>query len=274
LPTARSTACCDSIGTSETVQDHGQESLCFREFVGDSSTKLEGERCRGSCPNDDRTGQKRNCILADEREQLVRITIIQTGQTSTRVVLFQGATESIYSALPVSSFTFRINWFPLPYHVFQWWTLLVTYILNLSLAMAILNMLPLPSLDGDVYFQFMLKTLISRYHTTDDEISTPNRQDNRDEEENINGIELGAMVTSRPESPTQLRRPSSTNKFAFDGSQQTRYRQSNTLAQSSHRLSHNRILTKIHQRLQWVTIFFAVFVFGGSILLHAVKEVE
>jgi hypothetical protein len=294
---AQSASCCDTLALSSTIegqgQDQAQDSLCFQELgdvsnrtgrcgnpVSLISSKWEVERCESMC-SPDRSGQARLCIVPDKREQLVRILIKQTEDSKPRVVLFQGSTTSIYSALTISPYVFRMQILDFPYHLYRWWTLLISYTLNLSLAMALLNMLPLPSLDGDVYFQFILKAIVSRsrseHHLTrnTDEDSIDG---DRDEEEEIEGMmELGARVTSRPDSPTQLRRPSS-SRFVGNGhaplEDADQQRRSSRISRGEHGVLHDRIAAKIHQRFQWFTIILAVFVFGGSILLHAMKEAD
>ena len=220
------------------------------------------------CP-DDTKGQSRTCVVADEREQLVRITVVQADQASSRVVLFQGSRTSIYYALAVSPVTVRLESLPLPYHLFQWWSLLLAYTLNLSLAMALLNMLPLPSLDGDVYLQIALAAFVARFHPDDLANDYIDGADNgHKDEESVGGIGMETRVTSRPMSPTQLRRPSTLPARLNVAGQRTAPRR------STHRLLNARLLAKTQSRLKWIVTFLAVFVFGGSILLHAVKASE
>jgi hypothetical protein len=271
---SQSTSCCDVLdkNSQDDTGNANQDQLCFQAlFVSVTSPgrcynpirlvskKMEKQRCSKECPEEE------ICIAPDKREQLIRIQVTRPDQESSRVVLFQGSPISVYSALTVTPYRFRLGWIDLPYYVFQWWNLFVSYLLNLSLAMALLNMLPLPSLDGDVYLRFLLAILVSRFHKdayeAADEIA--------DEEEVISGIQLSdiSRVTSRPLSPTQQRRPSAPPRLATV----PRQRQSSTNRMIQHS-SNARIQAKIQERLRWFTIGLAVFVFGGSIILHAVKQ--
>jgi hypothetical protein len=270
------TTCCDALSrnSSDTSPDAAQDLLCFHPSFNDLPTspgrcydpirlvsgKVDIRRCSSKCSEDE------ICIEADIREQLIRIKVTRSGQESSRVVLFQGSPVTVYSALTVSPYKFRFDWIGLPYHVFQWWNLLLSYLLDLSLAMALLNMLPLPSLDGDVYLAFVLAAIISRYHIAD---ASTEKEDYEDEEGAISGIQLDdvSTVTSRPYSPTQLRRPSAPYRSAASAP----YRQQLITRKVQH-TSNARVQAKIQERFRWFTVCLAVFVFGGSILLHAIKQ--
>jgi membrane-associated protease RseP (regulator of RpoE activity) len=129
--------------------------------------------------------------------------------------------------------------------------------------MALFNMLPLPSLDGDIYFYFLLKALVYRFHTSSHTLI----KDDQAAVDNDTNMELGARASSRPDSPTQLRRPSNAR---FTLGRDSRLSESGVGL--STKRSNDQTIAKIKKRFQWFVIFLAVFVFGGSILLHAVKE--
>lgn len=147
------------------------------------------ERCLDACTPHPSTGVARVCVAAHPDEQLVRITVqddsttLDSGKSNnsnmvddiehggdgssrlasvptTRVVLFQGPRLAIYHALSVTVYTPRHAYLGLPPSLIRGAQLCVEYFLQLSWALALLNMLPLPSLDGDAFLGLALRELL------------------------------------------------------------------------------------------------------------------
>lgn len=133
-------------------------------------------RCIESCED------SKICVRSDPREELVRIGVVAFSEPSIpKVVLFQGSRQAVHLALNVSPI--RQRWWFLPTKISDWIDLTTSYFMSLSLALAILNMLPLPHLDGDVFLviaarKWLRKRKESRLKTSGNNIGMERRREN------------------------------------------------------------------------------------------------
>lgn len=109
-------------------------------------------RCEGLCTN----GQM--CVRLRGGEEFLRISVQSDDQKSpTRVVLWRGARDEIYQGVDVTRWRPRLPFLPL------WFPNLaaevVQYIQTLTLSLFLLNVLPLPQLDGGILLDAVLRHL-------------------------------------------------------------------------------------------------------------------
>lgn len=307
---SQSPSCCKRLQkTAEPSAESDSTHLCFLARYSDVAGRCysasllvdsQAERCTGRCSAD------RVCIRPDARESLIRITARETdaqkaiptvltdnargagrrpGQgRDTRVILFQGDRAAVQHALQVSMWDFVAGFAAWPRQGFELTVLVWQYMLTLSVAMTLFNMLPLPGLDGDVYLEearFALTRLGDRISA-----NAPQQSQWKEGNDASSDLELrGAshdVDTPRDASqgggqagggPHFAARPAS--KGTRDASRDT---QNPASTRAGLRLITSlpsaalapRSLGRIHARLRWLTIALAVFVFGGSTVLHAV----
>jgi len=107
-------------------------------------------RCEGSCTN----GQM--CVRLRGGEEFLRISVQSDDRNNTmRMVLWRGAREEIYQGVDVTRWRPRSQFLPL------WFPNLATkiaqYIQTLTLSLFLLNVLPLPQLDGGILLDAVLR---------------------------------------------------------------------------------------------------------------------
>ncbi|PWN38287.1 uncharacterized protein FA14DRAFT_159922 [Meira miltonrushii] len=243
----------------------------------------KAERCIASCPFTDVNGYPAEsiCVRPDSREELLRITVQEqmAGKTKERVVLFQGNRYAVHLALDVSPYAFRLwSGFRWPGRLFNLMSMIFNYSLTLSVAMALFNMLPLPTLDGDVFltmlFAYWFSPLdqsasvngVEQHRKADDRLSSSNvaedslsksrhnRQGSMSESAR-NRANGGSNGTSSKRDDDER---GAAKKPAFQPRKPRIYVQSGTISQ-------------IHKRINWATLFLTIFVFGGSVVMHIIK---
>lgn len=194
-------------------------------LINQAKKQDSSSRCIDSC-----TDSSSICIRPDPREELVRLEVIDRSQFSIpKVVLFQGSRQAIHSALEVSPF--RPRWWFLPSQVLEWFELTTSYFLSLSLALALLNMLPLPHLDGDAFMTIAArKWLESRKGSRTRTSEMERRRDN---------ASRGTRDVA--------------GRFVGEGEE-----------------SDEVWLMKVRRRVHWLVGIFAVTVLCGSTLLHLI----
>ena len=121
-------------------------------------------------------------MLPDEREQILRLTLRDQSSSSTvttpgkdRIVLFQGDRGVVLRTVRVTPYDFRLAFAPWLEWLFETYSLILHYTFTLSLAMAIFNMLPLPSLDGDIFLLVILNIISQRVDSRNSPRQTPAR---------------------------------------------------------------------------------------------------
>lgn len=250
----------------------------------------KAERCTASCPFTDVNGYPAEsiCVRPDSREELLRITVQEqvAGSTKERVVLFQGNRYAVHLALNVSPYAFRLwSGFRWPERMFNLMSMIFNYSLTLSVAMALFNMLPLPTLDGDVFLTMLFAYWFSRpdqsscengvEHTkvSDDRLpgsdvadnslfkSRHNRQGSMNESSRnrVNGGSNGISSKKEEEEQGEAKKParSPRKQTAFSGKPRMNVQP--------------KTISQIHKRINWATLFLTIFVFGGSIVMHIIK---
>jgi len=115
-------------------------------------TEIEVTRCEWSCAD----GQ--TCARLRRGEQFLRIGVQSVDhESSTRVVLWRGQHEEIYDDVDVTRW--RPRWPILPLWLPTLVTEIIIYTRTLTLSLFLLNVLPLPRLDGGILMDAVLHHL-------------------------------------------------------------------------------------------------------------------
>lgn len=257
----------------------------------DPTFLVEGkaERCMASCPFTDANGYPAEsiCVRPDNREELLRITVQEQGigKKQEKVVLFQGNRYAVHIALKVSPYAFRLwSGLRLPELIFKLLSMIFNYSLTLSVAMALFNMLPLPTLDGDVFLTMLFAYWFSPIGAALDENGLENQTKAEDEVPGTNvSDEIALQSQARDTRHGSLNE--STRNRANGGGNGVSSKQEEEMEEYKRSFRRKRYvssgkpkfsvlpktISQIHKRINWVTMILSIFVFGGSIVMHVIK---
>ncbi|MCO5585002.1 hypothetical protein L7F22_038934 [Adiantum nelumboides] len=246
----------------------------------------KAERCMSSCPFTDANGYPAEsiCIRPDSREELLRITVQKqvAGQMKERVVLFQGNRYAVHLALDVSPYAFRLwSGFRWPGRMFNLMSMIFNYSLTLSVAMALFNMLPLPTLDGDVFLMMLFAYWFSPQSQTDKHIKMDDGVQCSDEMDNTASISQSRHTRQGSINESTRNRVNGGTNGVLSKQEEEEQGEAKKpvrqLRKQKFPLRKPRIsvqpgtISQIHKRINWATLFLTIFVFGGSIVMHIVK---
>lgn len=114
--------------------------LDLRDLLG-GPVSSRPPRCADQCAD------SQVCVRPDERAQLVRLSVVDSPAADPRTVLHQGPRLPIARDVVVGPLQATAWWAP---QALPWLTdALASSTISISLALAFLNMLPIPRLDGD-----------------------------------------------------------------------------------------------------------------------------
>lgn len=299
---ASSRRCCAKYAGNTTDESNDHSSLlCFHNRSNNSGrcfdpsllVETKTRRCQDQCTSSPL--QPLECIRPDAREQLLRITISEsivqdktaTDQlgNSSRVVLFQGSRKAVQMALTVSPYDFKFGSSIVPWRVYLFLCLIARYTLTLSLAMAVLNMLPLPSLDGDTFLQMILYDCFVHRSSQYSNIGpdTNDLQEEQDLEIHLSTLGARQAVANKRDASDLAdqvhtfrgNRPDVPGESSATGAlpnihQYTNHEHGSFTLGLGAMYANVKTISQIHARIRWTTSILAVFVLGGSVLLHAV----
>lgn len=325
------TSCCDRYTDGQGTSGGSTGSaLCFVSRDGSQGRCIEPTslaqskaiRCSVKCSRK-ANGAEQICVSPDEREELLRITVADQvsastsavplslevpndtmGKGASRVVLFQGNRYAVRLAMDVSSYDFRFGEFFWPQRLFDWCASVVRYTFTLSLAMALFNMLPLPTLDGDAFLAMLFACWL-RSDGLEQQALAVRHEDERQSGDDLESRKIGrdgehgtpVLPTQRRvlqgqwlNQNTEVQEDEAAASHASESinrrpmrSLPGRKRQPTLDGRDSRRVLRPfwprappafsaKTLAQIHARIRWTITALAAFVLGGSIVLHIVQS--
>lgn len=131
------------------------------------------------------------CARPTEKENLLRLTVMNNGQEREEVVLWTGPRREIYDEVTVGKWLPRFSFLPLSLPM--WFNTFWEYMLTVNLSLFLFNLVPISGLDGSHLLRSMFAMLKERGAGETYDLEALERGDAEDVPRNRHGYQIGHL---------------------------------------------------------------------------------